>query len=110
MGGIRPSPRDIDNEVLLKHCVGQSTGLHPDVWQHHSLLSKVLKVGKTDRKGLLDNHYFRELRDIMDYANKFHHVTSPTYKGELRNMNGNELKSYVDRVLEVMKYRKAEGS
>ncbi len=57
-------------------------------------------------QGLLDDLNFRELYDITDYANKFHHATNPNYEQELRNVNANGLKSYVDRVLEFTKYRK----
>lgn len=58
-----------------------------------------------DGQGLLDVESFRELRDITDYANKFHH-TNPNYEDVIRNISDVELKGYVDRVLEFTKYTK----
>lgn len=65
---------------------------------------------RTDGQGLFGDHDFRELCDITDYANKFHHATNPNYEHDLRNVNDTELKGYVDRVLEFTKYRNVNGN
>ncbi len=54
--------------------------------------------------GLLDDSAFRELCDITDYANKFHHATNPNYETELQSVDANALRVYVNRVLEFTKY------
>jgi len=45
---------------------------------------------------------FRELRDITEYANKFHHDTNPAWQTE--QINDNELLGFVRRVLNFIKH------
>ncbi|HUW18125.1 MAG TPA: AAA family ATPase [Sedimentisphaerales bacterium] len=45
---------------------------------------------------------FRELRDIREYANKFHHDTNPAWQTE--QINDNELLGFVKRVLNFVKH------
>jgi wobble nucleotide-excising tRNase len=45
---------------------------------------------------------WRELRDITEYANKFHHDTNPAWQTE--QINDNELLGFVKRVLDFVKH------
>jgi len=55
--------------------------------------------------GLFDSHDFGELGDITEYASKFRHATNPNYERDLRNIDGNQLKSFVDRVMQFTRGR-----
>ena len=44
----------------------------------------------------------RELRNITEYSNKFHHETNPAWQTE--QINNNELLGFVKRVLNFIKH------
>ena len=44
-----------------------------------------------------------ELRDLLEYANKFHHETNPTWQTEI--INGGELTQFAGRVLAFIQRR-----
>lgn len=46
---------------------------------------------------LLDQNAIRELDEIVEYANKFHHDTNPAWETE--TINDGELRGFVDRAL-----------
>ena len=46
---------------------------------------------------VLDRHYTQELRELVEYANRFHHDTNPAWETEA--INDAELLSYVQRAL-----------
>jgi wobble nucleotide-excising tRNase len=46
---------------------------------------------------LLDQNSLRELEEIVEYANRFHHDTNPAWETE--NVNDQELRGFVERAL-----------
>ncbi|MCK5613458.1 AAA family ATPase [Candidatus Pacearchaeota archaeon] len=59
---------------------------------------------RSSGQAILNDNHFVELRDITDYANKFHHTTNPNYQQEIQNVSPVELKGYADRVFEFINY------
>ena len=53
------------------------------------------RLGQAD--GVLDREGIRDLSDILDYANKFHHDANPAWRDQV--INDNELLGFVKRVL-----------
>jgi len=53
------------------------------------------RVGRPDE--ILDAGDTEELRDLVDYANRFHHDTNPAY--ETARINDAELQGFVARTL-----------
>jgi len=55
-----------------------------------------------NRQLIMSDTDFRELRDITEYANKFHHVTNLAFETE--QINDSELLGFVRRVLNFVKH------
>ncbi len=52
---------------------------------------------------ILSEQDYTELRDLKDYAGRFHHDTNLNFSDQLNNINSNELEAYCHRVLEFTK-------
>ncbi len=63
--------------------------------------NRVKNILENDQPIMLDVD-LRELRDITEYANKFHHDTNPAWETE--QINDNELLGFVKRVLNFVKH------
>ncbi len=76
----------------------------PDVFPPGSLLGPFCnlcdqRVNSPDQ--ILDAQDTQELRDLLDYANLFHHDTNPAWQTE--NINDQELASYAQRVVDFLR-------
>ncbi len=66
------------------------------------LITRARELAREDTQ-ILSGSAINELDKIAEYVNKFHHETNPSWDVEINNINEQELKGFVERVLAFTK-------